>query len=102
MHIFLDIFNQGGKYSAQVASQQVELRRDENFTDQKSLPISSLQIDYLNIDISPGSGINNERENLVETKFTFCGVANYSAKKVFKRIRNDKEKSRAAGDLDKQ
>ena len=42
MHTFLDNFHQGGKYSAQIASHQVELRREENFTDQKSLSISSL------------------------------------------------------------
>ena len=35
MHIFLDIFHQGGKYSSQIASNQAELRREENFTDQK-------------------------------------------------------------------
>ena len=33
MHTFLDNFQQGGKYSAQVASHQAELRREENFTD---------------------------------------------------------------------
>ena len=35
MHIFMDKFHQGGKYSAQIASHQVELRREETFTDQK-------------------------------------------------------------------
>ena len=29
MHTFLDNFRQGGKYSAQIASHQVELRREE-------------------------------------------------------------------------
>ena len=52
MHTFLDNFHQGGKYSAQIASHQAELRREEKFTDQKSLNISSLQTDYLNIDSS--------------------------------------------------
>ena len=33
MHTFLDNFHQSGKYSAQIASQQAELRREENFTD---------------------------------------------------------------------
>ena len=42
MNTFLDNFHQGGKYSAQIASHQAELRREENFTDQKSLNISSL------------------------------------------------------------
>ena len=36
MHIFLYKFNQGGKYSAQIASHQAELRIEENFTDQKN------------------------------------------------------------------
>ena len=36
MNIFLDNFHQGGRYSAQKAIQQVEVRREENFTDQKS------------------------------------------------------------------
>ena len=45
MHTFMDNFHQGGKYSAQIASHQAELRREENFTDQKYLNISSLQTD---------------------------------------------------------
>ena len=65
MHIFLDNFNQGGKYSSQIDIHQAELRREENFTDQKSLSISSLQTDYLNLDISSGCGKNSERENIV-------------------------------------
>ena len=51
MHTFLDNFHQGGKYSAQIASHQEELRREEKNTDQKSMKISSLQTDYLNLDI---------------------------------------------------
>ena len=43
MQTFLDNFHQGGKYSAQIASHQAELRREEKLTDQKSLNISSLQ-----------------------------------------------------------
>ena len=65
MHTFLDKFHQGGKYSAQIASHQAELRREENFTDQKSLNISSLQTDYLNLDSSSGSGGNSERAHAV-------------------------------------
>ena len=42
MHTFLDNFHQGGKYSAQIASHQAELRIEEKFTDHKSLNISSL------------------------------------------------------------
>ena len=41
-HIFLDNFHRGGKYSAQIASHQAKLIREENFTDQKSLSITSL------------------------------------------------------------
>ena len=56
MHTFLDNFHQGGKYSAQIASHQVGLRREETFTDKKSLSISSLQTDYLSLDSSSGFG----------------------------------------------
>ena len=39
MHTFLDNFNQNGKYSAQLASHQAELRREENYPDQQCLNI---------------------------------------------------------------
>ena len=42
MHIFLYNFHRGGIYSAQIASHQEELRREEKFTDQKYLYILSL------------------------------------------------------------
>ena len=74
MHILLDNFRQGGKYSAQIASHQAELIIEKRVTDQKSLSISYLQTDYLNIDISSGSGKNSERENLVLAKFTLLEV----------------------------
>ena len=35
MYTFLDNFHQSGKYSAQLASHQVGLRREEKYTDQK-------------------------------------------------------------------
>ena len=35
MHTFLDNLHQSKKYSAQIASHQAELRREETFTDQK-------------------------------------------------------------------
>ena len=95
MHTFLDNFNQGGKYSAQIASHQEELRREEKNTDQKSMKISSLQTDYLNLDSSSGFGRNSEIAHDVQTKCTFCGGTNHSAEKCFKRIRKEKEKSRA-------
>ena len=43
MHTFLETFHQSGKYSAQLASHQVEFRREELYPDKKCLNISSLQ-----------------------------------------------------------
>ena len=60
------ISTKGGKYSAQIAIHQAELKREETFTDQKYLSIISLQTDYLNIDSSSGSGKTSEMENLVQ------------------------------------
>ena len=37
MHTFLDNFHQGGNCSAQIDSHQAELRREDNFSDQKSI-----------------------------------------------------------------
>ena len=54
--------------------------------------ISSLQTDYLNIDISSGFGRNSEISHDVHTKCTFCGGNNHSASKYFKRVRKEKEK----------
>ena len=71
MHIFLDDFHQGGKYTVQIVSHQANLRREETFTDQKSLYISSLQTEYLNLESS--SGTHNEAETFVWVKCTFCG-----------------------------
>ena len=59
MHIFVINFCQGVKYSAQIASHQAELRREETFTDQNILSISSLQNDYLNLYRSSSNGKNN-------------------------------------------
>ena len=87
MHTFLDNFEEGGRYSAQKASHQAELRREENFTDQKSLNNSSLQTDYLNIDSSSGFGRDSEMAYAVQTECTFCGGINHSAEQCFKRIR---------------
>ena len=89
----MDNFHQGGKYSAQIASHQVELRREGKFTDKKSLNISSLHTDYLNIDSSSVFDRNSERSNTVHTKCTFCGGTNHSAEKLFKRIRRENKKS---------
>ena len=79
MHTFMDNFHQGGKYSAQIASHQAELRREETFTDQKTMKISSLQTDYLNLDSSSVFGRNSDRENIVQTKCTFFVGINLSA-----------------------
>ena len=59
MHKFLDNFHQCGRYSSQIANHQAELSREETFTDQKSLNISSFQTDYLNLDRRSGFGINS-------------------------------------------
>ena len=79
MHTFLDNLHQGGKYSAQIASHQAELRREEKFTDQKPLNISSLQTDYLNLYNRSGFVRNIERENSVQKKCTVCGGNKHSA-----------------------
>ena len=95
MHTFLDKFHQGGEYLSQIASHQAELRREEKLTDQKSLNISSLKTDYLNIDSRSGFGRDSERARAVQTECTLCGGVNRSSEQSFKRIRKEKEKSRA-------
>ena len=98
MHTFLDNFHQSGKYSAQLAIHQAELRGEENYPDQKCLNISSLQTDYLNLDNSlSGSSSHNEKANSAQTKCTYCGLNNHSVEKCFKNIRKEKEKARYAG-----
>ena len=84
MLIFLDRFQQGGKYTAQIATHQAELRREVNFNYQKTLSISFLQTDYFNLGRSSGSVRNNKIEKLVQTKCTFCGGNNHSANNFFK------------------
>ena len=64
------------------------------------MKISSLQTDYLNLDITSGFGRNSERENTVQTKCTFCGGTNHSAEKCFKSIRQEKGKGCTAGHSD--
>ena len=96
MDKFLDNFHQCGKYSAQIASHQAKLRREEKFIDKKSLNISSLQNEYLNLDTSSGFGRNSDRGDTVQTKCTFCGGTNHSAEYFFKGIRQEKEKACAA------
>ena len=82
MHTFLDNFHQGGKYSAQIASQQEELRIEEIFTDQKLFNTLSLHTDYLSLDSSSsGYNIHSERAHYVQEKCKFCGGNNHSTKK---------------------
>ena len=45
IHILLDNFHHGGKYTAQIVSHQEEFRREEKITDQKYLSIKYLQKD---------------------------------------------------------
>ena len=59
MNIFLENFHQGGKYSAQIANHHAELSMEGKFTDQKSLSISSLQTNYLNLDRTSSCGKKN-------------------------------------------
>ena len=66
--------------------------REENFTDQNSLSVSSLYTDYLNLDRRSGCGKNSERENIVHKKCTFCGSAiNYA--KLFSKVSESKSKN---------
>ena len=55
------------------------MRREEKFTDKKSLKISSLQTDYLNIDSNSGFGRDGEKKHDVQTECTFCGGVNHSS-----------------------
>ena len=100
MHTFMDNFCQGGRYSSQIAIHKADLRREEKFTDQKSISTLALQTDYLNLYSSSGFGRYNERANTVQTMCAFCGGFNHSVEKCFKIIRQEKEKARAAGDSD--
>ena len=54
-----------------------------------------MHTDYLNLDSSSSFGRNSDKAHAVQKKFTFCGGNNHSAEKCFKRMRKEKEKSRA-------
>ena len=86
MHIFLDNFCQGRKYTAQIASHQTNLRIEEHYTEQKYISITSLQSEYLNFVMGSSFDRNKERADLVQKKRNFCGVANHSTEKCFKLI----------------
>ena len=92
MHTFLDNFHQCGKYSPQIASHQAELSIEEKFTDQKSLNISPLQTDYINLDISSGFWKNSERENTVQKNCTFVEVLITLQKYASKRLDRKRKK----------
>ena len=92
MHTIIDNFHQNGKYSAQIASHQAELTREENCIYQKSLNISSLQTDYLNLDSSSRFGINSDRAHAVQKNCTFCGGTNHSAENVSKELDKKRKK----------
>ena len=97
MHTFLDNFHQSGKYSARLASHQAELRKEEKFPDQKSLEISSLQTEYLNLDNrNSGSSKHKEKANSAQKKCTYSGLSNHSVEKCFKKTRKEKDKARSA------
>ena len=70
MHIFVDNFRQGTKYSAQITIHQAEIRREDIFTRQISLSISSLLTEYLNLDSSPGC-CKTMREQIFSRKHLF-------------------------------
>ena len=89
MHILLHNFHQDEKYIAQISSYQAELRREEKFSDQKSLSITSLQTYYLNPDSSSVSGRKNNKANLVQTKWTLCEGNNHSTENFLKRTIKD-------------
>ena len=74
MHIFLDKFYLGGRYTPHIASHQADLIREETFIDQKYLSISSLHTGYLNLDNSSGSGKKNQIKILVKKQLIFVEV----------------------------
>ena len=92
MQIFLDNFHHGGKYYAQTAIHQAELKREGELTDQKSLSISSLQTDDLNLDISSGYGKNSERE-IFSIKFYSLWRCQQFSRKMFQKYQKGKGKS---------
>ena len=79
----MDNFHQGENYTGQIASHQAELKTERNFIDQKYLSIKSLQTDYLNLDSSSSSGINNERSNTFIKMYFFVEVLTILQKNVF-------------------
>ena len=62
MNTFLYHFQQGIKYSAQIAINQEESSREEYFVDQKLFNIYDLQINYMNLENS----VRNNDRNLFD------------------------------------
>ena len=85
MHNFLGNFQKGGKYSAPIAIHQSELIRKQ-FTDKKSLSISDLQVDYLNLE---NSVRNNERDIFDQSRCSHCECS-HPTKKCFKKQQKEK------------
>ena len=46
MHLFLNNFHQGGKYTVQIANHQAELWREVKYNNKRYLTIAYLQTDY--------------------------------------------------------
>ena len=80
----MDNFHQVRKYSTQIASHQAELRREEIFTDQKYLSISSIQADYLNLSSRSGCGKIGRQQILFRQSVLFLEVPNILNKNVSK------------------
>ena len=65
IHTFLHNFQQCGKSSDQIASHQAENSTEEKFIHQRSLSMSDLQLDYLNL---VESVRNNEIANFYQSR----------------------------------
>ena len=70
VNTFFTNYQQGVKYSAQIESHEAEMRRKGKVIEKKSLSISDLQIDYLNLE---NLVRNNEREIVAQSRFSHCG-----------------------------
>ena len=79
IHIFMDDFFQGGKYSAQIASYQAELSREVKSTD-KNLYLFHPYILVILILTADQVVVEIVREKILSIQSAlFCGGANYSA-----------------------
>ena len=92
MHICLYKFHRGWKYTAQIESNQAELRREEKVTDQKNIYVSSLQTEYLNLDSSSGYEKKREKKHL-QAKFIFC-EGSHLTENVLKIIKTRRKRRR--------